>query len=368
VREQIAAAEERSSAASQLEPESRLEFRQVETLEVELGYGLIELADEDAGGDLLERISRIKRQCALEMGLIVHSIRIRDNLQLKTNEYIIKIKGIAVAGGEVMPRHLLAMNPAGEEIDLKGIPAVEPAFGLPALWIEERDRDEAELKGCTVVDAATVLVTHLGEIIKTHSHELIGRQEVKQMIDALREDYSAVIEELVPNLMSLGEIQKVLQNLLRENVPIKDLVSILETLADYAGSTKNLEMLTEYVRFSLSRTIVQPYLNEKNTLQVITIHPSLEKHIADNIQVSFQGSFPAIEPSINTKILEEIHGLLENLSMAQIKPVILVSPKIRAPFKRMIEMAFPQLAVLSLNEVPNSVEIEAVGMVNLHDN
>lgn len=368
VREQIAAAEERSSAASQLEPESRLEFRQVETLEVELGYGLIELADEDAGGDLLERISRIKRQCALEMGLIVHSIRIRDNLQLKTNEYIIKIKGIAVAGGEVMPRHLLAMNPAGEEIDLKGIPAVEPAFGLPALWIEERDRDEAELKGCTVVDAATVLVTHLGEIIKTHSHELIGRQEVKQMIDALREDYSAVIEELVPNLMSLGEIQKVLQNLLRENVPIKDLVSILETLADYAGSTKNLEMLTEYVRFSLSRTIVQPYLNEKNTLQVITIHPSLEKHIADNIQVSFQGSFPAIEPSINTKILEEIHGLLENLSMTQIKPVILVSPKIRAPFKRMIEMAFPQLAVLSLNEVPNSVEIEAVGMVNLHDN
>lgn len=364
--EQAAAVEEAKPEAVE-EPEDYLAFTQVEMLEVEIGYGLISLADESSGGDLLERISGIRRQCAHELGIVIPSIRIRDNLQLQTNEYTLKIKGIEVARGELMPNHLLVMNPANEKIDLEGMPTREPAFGLPALWIEEKLRDRAEMLGCTVVDATTVMVTHLGEVIREHSHELLGRQEVKKMIDALRDRYSAVVEELIPNLLTLGEVQKILQNLLREKVPIKDLVTILETLADYAPSTKNTELLTEYVRYSLSRTIVQPYLDERGILNVITVHPRLEEYIGDNIQKSFQGSFPAIEPDINTKILQRIHELTERLSLQQVKPVILVSPKIRAPFKRMIEMAFPHIAVLSLNEIPNSVEIETVGMVNIYD-
>ena len=357
----------RSAAERKKEPEDYMEYARVELLEVEIGYGLIPLADDRNGGDLLERIAGIRKQCALEMGIIVQPIRIRDNLQLKTNEYKLKIKGIAVAGGEVLPGHLMVMNPAGEKIDLDGIPATEPAFGLPALWIEKKDREKAEMKGYTIVDAATVMVTHLGEIIREHSYELIGRQEVKKMTDALKPNYSAVVEGLIPDLLSLGQVQKVLQNLLREKVPVRDLVTILETLADYAPGTKDIELLTEYVRYSLSRTIVLPYLDANKVLHVITIHPKLEKYISDNIQQSFQGSFPAIEPDVNTKILEKVHDLVERLSLGHIRPVILASPRIRAPFKKMIGMAFPDIAVLSLNEVPNSIEIEVAGMVNFYD-
>ncbi|HOB19100.1 MAG TPA: flagellar biosynthesis protein FlhA [Candidatus Atribacteria bacterium] len=355
-------------AAESPVPENFMSYVQVEPLEIEIGYGLISLADDRNGGDLLDRIAGIRRQCARDMGIVIQPIRIRDNLQLATNEYTLKIKGIEVARGTVMPNHLLVMNPTGEEINLKGISAVEPAFGLPALWIEEKLREEAEILGYTVVDATTVMVTHLNEIIKEHSYELLSRQEVKKLIDGLKENYSAVVDELIPNLLSLGEVQKVLQNLLRERVPIKDLVTILETLADYAASTKNIELLTEYVRFALGRTIVMPYLNNDKVLNVITIHPELEKLISENLQKSFQGSFPAIEPSLNTRILESIHEQTERLALRQIHPVILASPKIRAPFKRLIEMAFPQLAVLSLNEIPNNIEIESVGMVSVDGN
>lgn len=347
------------------DPEYILSYTQVELLEIEIGYGLISLADERSGGDLLDRISGIRRQCAKELGIIVQPIRIRDNLQLATNEYVLKIKGTELARGEIMPKHFMVMNPTNEEIELKGIATHEPAFGLPALWIEAGLREEAEILGYTVVDATTVMVTHLSEIIKDNSHELMGRQEVKQLIDGLKEKYSAVVEELIPDLLSLGEVQKVLQNLLRERVPIKDMISILETLADYAPSTKNTELLTEYVRHSLSRTVVAPYVADDNILRVITIHPDLENYIGDNIQKSFQGSFPAIEPTINTAILQNISKLIEGLAPSQTRAVILASPKIRAPFKRLIEMAFPQLAVLSLNEVPNYIEIEAVGMVSV---
>lgn len=365
--EEVAAAEAEQLQSVRKEPEDIMHYIQVEPLEIEIGYGLISLADDKSGGDLLERIAGVRRQCAQELGIIVQPIRIRDNIQLPTNEYTIKIKGIEIAKGEVLPDHFMVMDPGNEKMDLKGIPTTEPAFGLPALWIEEKDRDQAEMMGCTIVDATTVMVTHLSEVIQEHSHELIGRQEVKKLLDTLKENYSAVIEELIPDLMSLGEVQKVLQNLLRERVPIKDLVTILETLADYGVSTKDIELLTEYVRFSLSRSIVLPYLNENRMLNVITIHPKLEQYIGDNIQKSIQGSFPAIDPNINTKILEIIHEQVERLSMQQIQPIILASPKIRAPFRRMIEMAFPNIAVLSLNEIPNSIEIEAVGMVNVDD-
>ncbi|HZK34587.1 MAG TPA: FHIPEP family type III secretion protein, partial [Bacillota bacterium] len=347
------------------DPRYVLDYTQIELLEIEIGYGLISLADERNGGDLLERISGIRRQCAKELGIIVQPIRIRDNMQLATNEYVLKIKGMEVARGEIMPKHLMVMNPANEDIELEGIPTKEPAFGLSALWIEEKLREEAEISGYTVVDSTTVMVTHLSEIIKDNSHELMGRQEVKQLIDGLKDKYSAVIEELIPDLLSLGEVQKVLQSLLRERVPIKDMVTILETLADYAGSTKNTELLTEYVRHSLSRTIVAPHVPNDKILRVITIHPDLENYIGENIQTSFQGSFPAIEPTINTGILQNISDQIEGLSPSPTSPVILASPKIRAPFKRLIELAFPHIGVLSLNEVPNHIEIEAVGMVNV---
>jgi flagellar biosynthesis protein FlhA len=349
------------------EPENIMQYVQVEPIEIEIGYGLIPLADDNTGGDLLERIAGVRRQCAQEMGIIVQPIRIRDNLQLQTDMYTLKIKGIEVASGKILVNHLMVMNPSNEKIELEGVETVEPAFGLPALWIEESHRDKAEMMGYTIVDATTVMVTHLSEVIKEHSYELIGRREIKELLDVLKENYSAVIEELIPDLLTLGEIQKVLQNLLRERVPIKDLVTILETLADYAVNTKDIELLTEYVRHSLSRNIVTPYIDNNKLLNVVTIHPQLEQYIYDNIQKSFQGSFPAIEPSINTKILENIHEQIERLSLQQINPVILASPRIRAPLKKMIELAFPQIAVLSLNEIPNSVEIEAVGMVNIDD-
>lgn len=362
---EIAATQEGQSKRK--EPEDIRHYIQVEPLEIEIGYGLIPLADENSGGDLLERIAGVRRQCAQEMGIVVQPIRIRDNLQLQTNEYIIKIKGIEVARGQIIPNHLLTMDPVNGKIDLQGVPATEPAFGLPALWIEEDQRDQAEMKGYTIVDATTVMITHLSEVIKEHSYELMGRQQVKDLLDVVKEKYSAVVEELIPDLLSLGEIQKVLQNLLRERVPINDFVSILETLADYAPNTKDIELLTEYVRTSLSRSIVLPYLDENKGLNVITIHPKLEQYISDNIQKSFQGSFPAIEPNIHTKILEIIHKQMERLSLQQVNFVILTSPKIRFPFKRMIELAFPSIAVLSLNEIPNFVEIKTVGMVDIDD-
>lgn len=349
------------------EPEDVVRYVQVETLEIEIGYGLLPLVDTASGGDLLDRIAAVRRQCAQEMGIVVQPIRIRDNLQLQTNEYTLKIKGVEVARGSVMVNSLLVMDPSNEPMDLKGVEAIEPAFGLPALWVDESQREKAEIMGYTIVDSTTVMITHLSEVIKKHGYELIGRQEVKSLLDALKENYSAVIEELIPDLMTIGEVQKVLQNLLKEGIPIKDLVTILETLADYAISTKDIELLTEYVRHALSRSIVTPYVDGNNVLNVITIHPQLEQYIHDNIQKSFQGSFPAIEPSINTKILENIHEQIERLSLQQINPIILASPRIRAPFKKMIELAFPHVGVLSLNEIPNSMEIEAVGMVNIDD-
>ncbi len=276
------------------EPENVMNLVSVEPMEVEIGYGLIPLADESAGGDLLQRITSVRRQCAIEMGVVVQPIRIRDNLQLKTNEYIIKIRGTTITKGELMPNMLLCMDPTGE-VEIPGIKGIEPAFGLPAVWVNKDQREEAELKGLTVVDPTTVMVTHLTEIIKNHSYELLGRQEVKLILDSMKEKYSAVTEELIPDLMTIGEIQKVLQNLLKERVSIKDMVTILESLADNSRNTKDIEVLTEYVRFSLARSICNPLIDENGALTVITLDPSIEQTINNNIQKSMQGSFPALK-------------------------------------------------------------------------
>ncbi|WP_242950710.1 flagellar biosynthesis protein FlhA [Clostridium grantii] len=348
-------------------PPSEVKVDGLESLEIEISYDLIPLVDKEAGGDLVQRISAMRRQIANEMGIVIRPIRIRDNLMLSHNEYLIKIRGNDVARGTIVHNRLLVMDPGSDSIDIQGIPTVEPAFGLPAVWVEKSEQDLAEMKGYTVVDPTTVLITHLKEIIKQNSHELITRQDVKELVDSVKEENSAVVEELIPELLSLGEVQKILQNLLREKVSVRDMVTILETLADYAINTKDVELLTEYVRYKLGRSIVLDYLDGDKKLNVITLHPQLEKLLSDNVQKSIQGSFPAIDPNINTKILQKIHSNIENLAMQGKEGVILAAPKIRPAFKRMIEIAFPKVAVISLNEIPNYIDIEAVGMVKLDD-
>jgi len=357
--------EEEIIQSERKEPENVMNLISVESMEVEIGYGLIPLADEASGGDLLQRIASVRRQCAIEMGIVVQPIRIRDNLQLKTNEYIIKIRGTMVVSSELMPSMLLCMDPTGENSDMPGIKTIEPTFGLPAVWINKDQREEAEIKGLTVVDPTTVMVTHLTETIKSHSYELLGRQEVKLIVDNAREKYSAVVEELIPDLLSIGELQKVLQNLLREKVPIKDIVTILESLADNSKNTRDLEVLTEYVRFALARTICNQIVDENKTISVVTLDPEIEEIIANNTQKSVQGSFPTVDPDTTTKILTGIKNVVESVYFYNNQPLILVSPNIRPVFRKLIEMVFPHIMVISLNEVPNDVQISSEGVVRI---
>jgi len=346
------------------EPEDVMSLINVEPLAVEIGYGLIPLADEVSGGDLFQRITSVRRQCAIEMGIVVQPIRIRDNLQLKTNEYVIKIRGTVVAKSDLMPAMLMCMDPSGDTA-IDGIKTTEPSFGLPAIWINKDQREDAEIKGLTVVDPTTVMVTHLTETIKTHSYELLGRQEVKLIIDSLKERYNAVVEELVPDLMTIGEVQKVLKNLLRERVSIKDMVTILESLADNSRSTKDIEVLTEYVRFALARNICNPLIDENGSITVITLDSRVEEAVGSNIQKSMQGSFPAIDPDMTGKILNSLKAKLDSVYFYDNQPVVLVSPKIRPAFRKLIEMVFPAINVLSLNEIPNDIEIKTEGVVSV---
>ena len=337
----------------------------VEPIEVEIGYGLIPLADEANGGDLLQRIVSIRRQCAIDMGILVQPIRIRDNLQLNPNQYSIKIKGNVVATYDLMPTMLLCMNPMGGEIDIDGIRVKEPTFGLDALWINSDKAEEAELYGLTVVDPTTILVTHLLEIIKSKAHELIGRQEVKLIIDSAKERYSAVVDELIPDLMTLGEVQKVLQNLLREKISIKDRVTILETLADNARNTKDIELLTEYVRMAMTRSICAGLVDETNSITVATLSLEVENIIGNSLQRSINGTYPAIDPDTTNKIFSSIQNTVESIHFNNNRTILLVSPKIRAPFRKLVDMVFPNITVLSLNEIPSDVQIKAQGIVNI---
>ena len=360
---QIQTEQEELIETEKREPENVTNLIAVEPMDIEIGYGLIPLADEASGGDLLQRIASVRRQCAIEMGIIVQPIRIRDNLQLQTNEYLIKIRGTVITKGELMSSMLLCMDPTGEEMDMQGIRTVEPTFGLPAVWINNDQREEAEIKGLTVVDPTTVMVTHLTETIKAHCYELLGRQETKMIIDTVKEKYDTVVEELIPDLMTIGEVQKVLQSLLKEKVSIKDMVTILESLADNSRNTKDIEVLTEYVRFALARNICNPLVDENGVLTVAVLSPELEDLISNNIQKSMQGSFPAVDPETTSSIFNSIKNILDSVQFYDNQPVILVSPKIRPAFRRLIEMVFPQLTVLSLNEVPNDVEIRTEGVV-----
>ncbi|MDK2585850.1 flagellar biosynthesis protein FlhA [Romboutsia sedimentorum] len=363
--EEINQRQEEESSANIETAEDVSSLINVEPIEVEIGYGLIPLADESSGGDLLQRIVSVRRQCAIDMGIIVQPIRIRDNLQLNPNQYSIKIKGTTVVTYDLMPTMLLCMNPMGMSVDIEGIKTKEPTFGLDALWINKDKVEEAELHGFTVVDPTTILVTHLLEIIKSKSHELVGRQEVKAIIDATKERYSAVVEELIPDLMTLGEVQKVFQNLLREKIAIKDRVTILETLADHSKNTKDIELLTEYVRMAMSRGICSELVDEKNSITVATLSMELENMIGNNLQRSINGTYPAVDPDSTNKIFNSIKSITEDINFYNNRAILLVSPKIRAPFRKLVEMVFPNVTILSLNEIPSDIQIKAQGVVNI---
>ena len=311
-------AEQQSARQASEKPaavENVLDLLVVEPFEIEIGYNLISLTDQAQGGDLLERITVCRRQCALELGIVVQPIRIRDNLQLPPNTYRLKLKGNEIAAGELRPGHFLAMNPLDEEMpDLNGYLTTEPTFGLPAIWIGAEEREKAEISGYTVVDATTVLITHLTETIKKYAHELLGRQEIKDLLELVKEKQPAVVEELVPELLTLGEIQKVLQNLLRERVPIRDLVTIFETLADYARVTRELDALTEYVRQALARTICNLY-TDNGKLRVISLAAVVEQKIAESIQTTAHGAFPVLQPQTAQRLFNELAVFADKIVM-----------------------------------------------------
>ncbi|GAB1155500.1 flagellar biosynthesis protein FlhA [Paenibacillus sp. PvP094] len=362
-------AEEQMEEEQQIEevrsPESVINLLQVDPIEFEFGYGLIPLADNQQGGDLLDRIIMIRRQCALELGLVVPVIRIRDNIQLRPNEYVIKIKGNVVGGGELLLNHYLAMSPGYEEESVTGIETTEPAFGLPALWIDEVTKDRAELAGYTVVDPPSVVATHLTELIKKHAHELLGRQETKALVDNLRENYAALVDELIPSILGIGDVQKVLAKLLREKISIRDMVTIFETLADYGTYTKDPDVLTEYVRQSLSRQITQQFSQKGETLRVITVGPGLEKKIAESVQQSDQGSYLALDPASTQSVYQKLTEQVNRLIQSGQQPVVLTSPTIRMYLRQVIERTMQDIPVLSYSELEPNVEIQSVGVVNL---
>ncbi|HOM02073.1 MAG TPA: flagellar biosynthesis protein FlhA [Acetivibrio sp.] len=345
-------------------PENVVNLLQVDPIELEFGYGIIPLADVNQGGDLLDRVVMIRRQLALELGMIVPIIRLRDNIQLNPNEYVIKIKGVEVAGGELMLDHYLAMSPGFVEEEIEGIKTTEPAFGLPAVWVTEAQRDRAEMLGYTVVDPPSIIATHLTEVIKAHAHELTGRQEIQTIIDKVKENYPAIVEELVPKVMTIGEIQKVIANLLKEGVSVRDIVTILETLADYAPTTHDTDMLTEYVRQALGRAISKKFIKDKKST-VITLDPKLEQIIMDSVQKTEQGSYLTLEPSVINKILSNLSKQVQKLLQLGQQPIVLASPFVRLYFRRLSEQAIPGLVVLSYNELDPGVEIQSIGTVSI---
>ncbi len=344
-------------------PENVIPLLQVDPIELEFGYGIIPLADPNQGGDLFDRLVMIRRQCALELGIIVPMIRLRDNIQLEPNQYVIKIKGVEVSDGNIVFDHYLAMNPGTAEGDIMGIDAIEPAFGLPAKWISDDEREKAEIFGYTVVDPSSVISTHLTEIVKRHSSELLGRQEVKSLLDNVKENQGALIEELVPKILSIGEIQKVLSNLLREGISIRDMVTILETLADYGPITRDSDMLTEYVRQSLARAITKQFIEGKRA-KVITLEPALEQIIMESVQQSEHGSYLNLDPMISQTILNNLSQQVQKLMAIGEQPIILTSPIVRFYFKKLSEQLAPELIVLSYNEVDTKVEVQSVGVVS----
>ncbi|HTX18034.1 MAG TPA: flagellar biosynthesis protein FlhA [Bacteroidota bacterium] len=348
--------------------EERVEdYVQVDALELEIGYGLISLVDESQGGDLFNRISNIRKQLALELGIVIPPVRVRDNLQLEPSQYVVKIRGNVVATDRLVMDRLLAMNAAGVEETIEGIGVKEPAFGLPALWIRGHEREHAELAGYTVVEPSAVLSTHLQELLRRNADKILGRQDTKRLIENLKKDYPAVVDDLTPELLPTGTVQKVLQNLLKEGIPIRDLVTILESLVDYARVTKNVDVLTEYVRHSLSETIAHMYRDQKGTIRAIVLGPRLEQLITNALQNQRESSpslglSPAMIESIHASLTENVERSIAN----GLKPLILCAATVRTYLYRLIHTAFPTVSVLSFTELPAETEIEFTGKLEIN--
>lgn len=338
---------------------------QVEPLSIEIGYGLIPMIDSSIDNSLMNRIAAIRKQSAHELGILVSPVRIRDNLYLGPNDYIIKIRGNEVGKGDIYPSKYMIISPNDEPIPFDGLATKEPAFNLDAMWVDEKEKEMADLQGFTVIEPLTVVATHLKEIIYAHASELLGRQEVQKLLEGIKEQYNVVIDELIPDILRLGEVQKVLQNLLDEQIPINDLATILETLADYGLVTKDTEILTEYVRQALKRTIATKYANEDHQLQVVVIHPKVEDLIAQSIQKTATGSYPVLKPETVNRLLDSLGTTHQHLLEQGVPHVVLASPKIRLAFRKLISFNFPDIAVLSLSEVPNEVMIESVGSIEI---
>lgn len=362
--EELQTIEEELQTDEMKSPESVVNLLSVDPIEFEFGYGLIPLADTNQGGDLLDRVVMIRRQLAIEMGLVIPVVRIRDNIQLNPNEYRLKIKGNELARGELLLDHYLAMSPGTDDDAIEGIDTIEPSFGLPAKWISEDMKEQAEMLGYTVVDPPSVVSTHITEVIKGNAHILIGRQETKQLIDHLNETSPILVEEVTPNPLNVGEIQKVLAKLLKEKISIRNLPVIFETLADYGKMSSDTDLLTEYVRQNLARQITQQYLNGENSLKVITVSGKVEKMIADSIQQTEHGNFLSMDPNNTQDILTSLASKLEDLSLMEQAPIVLCSPAVRMYVRQLTERYFPHVPVLSYNELEAEVEIQSVGVVN----
>lgn len=361
IEEEVSHAEEEADEIRK--PENVTSLLQVDPIELEFGYGIIPLADVNQGGDLLDRVVMIRRQIALELGTVVPIIRLRDNIQLNPNQYIIKIKGIQVTEGEILFDHYMAMNPGYVEEEITGIPTFEPSFHLPAIWITESQRERAEGLGYTVVDPPSIIATHLTEVIRTHIAELLTRQDVQNLIDNVKENNPVLIDELVPKLLSIGEIQKVLQNLLAEGISIRDLLTIFETLADHASTSRDTDVLTEYTRQALKRAISSRYFMPNEATSVITLDPNIEQEIMSSVKQTEQGAYLTLDPERTKLIMSSVETEIAKLENLGKNPIIVTSPIVRMYFKKMTEDYFKDLIVVSYNEIDSNVELQSVGMV-----
>ena len=355
--------EEEMAAEEIRQPENVNSLLQVDPIELEFGYGIIPLADVNQGGDLLDRVVMIRRQIALELGTVVPIIRLRDNIQLNPNQYIIKIKGIQVSEGEILFDHYMAMNPGYVEEEITGIPTFEPSFHLPAIWITEGQRERAESMGYTVVDPPSIMATHLTEIIRQYISELLTRQDVQNLVNNLKETNPSLVEELVPKLLGLGEVQKVLQNLLKEGISIRDLLTIFETLADYASTTRDTDILTEYVRQSLKRAISSRFFPANETTSVVTLDPRLEQEIMGSVKQTENGAYLTLDPEKTKMIMKSVGDETAKLENLGKNPIVITSPIVRMYFKRLTEDYYKDLIVVSYNEIESNIELQSVGMV-----
>jgi flagellar biosynthesis protein FlhA len=335
----------------------------LDTLQIELGYGLVAMADARKGGDLLERVTGVRRNFAQEMGMLIPPIRLRDNLQLSTNEYRFVLKGNSIAQGQLMPGHWLAMNATNSKTTLKGIPTVEPVFQLPATWVTDVERKSAEVAGYTVVDAVSVMVTHLSETVRRHCHEILTRQDVQALLDNLKLTNPAVVNELIPAQLTVGQVQRILQNLLAEGIAIRNLAGILEKVSDYASITKNPDELSEHARRALGPQITKPYQQDNGGLRAITIDPRLEQQLTQGVRQSASEVALIIEPRMARHVMETLSKIIQQMLSAGHPPVILCAPQLRLAFRRFFENTFSDLAVLSYSEVPARVQVQNAAVI-----